>query len=206
MGHGLHSAQSTSLRSMEVTPTETTTQTDAIANAIRRCASGDRQAIAGLYDLTAAKVYGLALRVLRNPAHAEEVAQEIYVEVWQNCGSFDSRQGSGLAWLLTITHRRAVNRVRSTESAARRDNAYGLEALVSSPDDPAEQAVARTEAERVRGALRSLTDLQRQAVELAYFGGCTHAEVAVKLAVPLGTAKTRIRDGLNRLRSALGGD
>ena len=160
----------------------------------------------GLYDLTAAKVYGLALRVLKNSAHAEEVTQEIYVEAWQNSGTFRLGRGSGLAWLLTITHRRAVDRVRSAQAASRRDTAYGLEALASSPVDPAEQALATIAADRVRDAMRGLTDLQRQALELAYFQGRTHSQVAAELDLPLGTVKTRIRDGLNRLRSVLGGD
>lgn len=189
---------------MEVSPVETTT--DAVADAVRRCAAGDQQAVATLYDLTAAKVYGLALRVLRNPAQAEEVTQEIYLEAWQNSGAFRPGRGSGLAWLLTITHRRAVDRVRSAQAASRRDTVYGLEALATSPVDPADQAIDTVAAERVRSAMRGLTDLQREALELAYFQGRTHTEVAAELAVPLGTVKTRIRDGLTRLRSVLGGD
>lgn len=189
---------------MEVSPVETTT--DAVADAVRRCAAGDQQAVATLYDLTAAKVYGLALRVLRNPAQAEEVTQEIYLEAWQNSGTFRPGRGSGLAWLLTITHRRAVDRVRSAQAASRRDTVYGLEALATSPVDPADQAIDTVAAERVRSAMRGLTDLQREALELAYFQGRTHTEVAAELAVPLGTVKTRIRDGLTRLRSVLGGD
>lgn len=189
---------------VEVSPVETTT--DAVGEAVRRCATGDHQAVATLYDLTSAKVYGLALRVLRNPAQAEEVTQEIYVEAWQNSGAFRSDRGSGLAWLLTITHRRAVDRVRSAQAAVRRDTVYGLEALAGTPVDPADQAIATIAADRVRGAMRSLTDLQREALELAYFQGRTHSQVATELDVPLGTVKTRIRDGLTRLRSVLGGD
>jgi RNA polymerase sigma-70 factor (ECF subfamily) len=179
---------------------------DAIAEALRSCATGDQSAMATLYDLTSAKVYGLALRVLRNPAHAEEVTQEIYVEAWQRSDTFQPGRGSALSWLLTITHRRAVDRVRSAEASAKRDQAYGADDPAASPVDPADQAVATIEAERVRGALTSLTDTQRQAVELAYYDGLTHREVAHALDVPLGTAKARIRDGLIRLRSALGGD
>lgn|SRR6478735_5571992 len=191
---------------VEVNPVQTTTHADAVSDALQRCATGDQHAVATLYDLTAAKVYGLALRVLRNPAQAEEVTQEIYVEAWQNSSSFEPGRGSGLAWLLTITHRRAVDRVRSAQAATRRDTAYGLQALATTPVDPADQAIATVQAERVRGAMRELTDLQREALELAYFGGRTHSEVAAELEVPLGTVKTRIRDGLTRLRSALGGD
>lgn len=185
---------------------ETTTHADPVADAVQRCATGDQQAVATLYDLTSAKVYGLALRVLRNPAQAEEVAQEIYVEAWQNSSNFQPGRGSGLAWLLTITHRRAVDRVRSAQAATRRDTVYGLEALAATPSDPADLAIATMEAERVRGAMHQLSDLQREALVLAYFQGRTHSEVAAELEVPLGTVKTRIRDGLTRLRTALGGD
>ena len=191
---------------VEVDPVEATTHADPVADALERCATGDQQAVATLYDLTSAKVYGLALRVLRNPAQAEEVTQEIYVEAWQHSSSFQPDRGSGLAWLLTITHRRSVDRVRSAQAASRRDTAYGLEELASTPADPADEAVATLEAERVRGALHALSDLQREALDLAYFQGRTHSEVAAELDVPLGTVKTRIRDGLTRLRSALGGD
>ena len=190
----------------EVDPVVTTTRADPVADALTGCASGDQAAMAILYDLTSAKVYGLSLRVLRNPAHAEEVAQEIYLEAWQNSTTFDAARGTGLAWLLTITHRRAVDRVRSAQASTRRDTTYGLEDLATAPEDPADTAIASLEAQRVRGAMTGLTDLQREAVELAYFGGRTHREVADALDVPLGTVKTRIRDGLTRLRSALGGD
>lgn len=162
--------------------------------------------MATLYDLTAANVYGLALRVLRNAALAEEVAQEIYVEAWQRCTGYAPDRGSGLAWLLTITHRRAVDRVRSVQAATARDAAYGLQEDSAGPPDPADEAVATVEAGRVRRALGELSGLQRQAVELAFLDGLTHAEVADELRVPLGTVKSRIRDGLTRLRSALGGD
>lgn len=177
---------------------------DPVASALQGCAAGDQQAVANLYDLTSAKVYGLVLRILHNPAMAEEVTQEIYVDAWQHSGSYQLGRGSGLAWLLTIAHRRAVDRVRSAEAASRREERYGRQEVTNTPVDPAEQAVAGMEAERVRSALRELTELQREALELTYFKGWTHSQVAADLEVPLGTVKTRIRDGLTRLRSALG--
>ncbi len=182
------------------------TRADPVAEALTACAAGDRAAVARLYDLTAAKVYGLILRVVRNPAQAEEVTQEVFVEAWQHSGGFRPGRGSGQAWLLTIAHRRAVDRVRSAQAASTRDTHYGLEDLASAPPDPAEQAVATLEAHRLHRALGGLTDLQRRAIELAYLGGHTQAEVADALNVPLGTVKTRIRDGLIRLKSALGGE
>ena len=190
----------------EVDGVGTTTRADPVAAALQGCSAGNEAAMATLYDLTSAKVYGLTLRVLRDPAQAEEVAQEIFLEAWQRSGTFEPGRGSGLAWLLTLTHRRAVDRVRSAQAAGRRDLDYGVTELATTPADPADQAVATVEAERVRGALRQLTDLQRQALELAYFDGRTHTEVASALKLPLGTVKSRIRDGLTRLRSTLGGD
>ncbi|MCW3158857.1 ECF RNA polymerase sigma factor SigK [Micropruina sonneratiae] len=179
---------------------------DPVGHALLACAAGEQSAMATLYDLTAAKVYGLALRVLRNPALAEEVAQEIFVEAWQRCAGYAPDRGSGLAWLLTITHRRAVDRVRSVQASTVRDSAYGLEDAAAGQPDVAEQAVASVEAGRVRKALHGLSHLQRQAVELAFLDGLTHAEVADELRVPLGTVKSRIRDGVTRLKAALGGD
>lgn len=201
VGSGRSSA---SVTEVEVNRAETTA--DAVTDALLRCAAGDQHAVATLYDLTSSKVYGLALRVLKNAAHAEEITQEIYIEAWQNSADFRPGRGSGLAWLLTIAHRRSVDRVRSAQAASRRDTAYGLETLSTTPVDPADQAIVTLTADRVRDAMGRLTELQRQALELAYFEGRTHSEVAAELDVPLGTVKTRIRDALTRLRSVLGGD
>lgn len=171
---------------------------------LRRSGRGDQASFAQLYDATAARVFGLALRVVRDRAQAEEVAQEAFLEVWRTAGRFDPDRGSPLSWLLTITHRKAVDRVRSAESATRRDSTYHLRNQPVEHDSTAEAAQASLEARRVRGALAHLTDVQREAVTLAYLGGYTHTEVATMLDLPVGTAKTRIRDGLIRLRDALG--
>ncbi len=171
---------------------------------LRRCARGDETAFARLYDLTSARMYGLALRVVRNPTYAEEVTQEAYLEVWRSSARFDPQRGSALSWLLTITHRRAVDRVRSAEASARRDETFERETRQPAYDTTVEAAHRSLDAERVRRALAHLTDTQREAVELAYFGGYTHTEVAGLLDLPLGTAKTRIRDGLIRLRDTMG--
>ena len=159
-----------------------------------------------LYDATSARVFGLALRVVRDPAQAEEVAQEAYLEIWRTASRFDPARGSAVSWLLTLVHRKAVDRVRSAESAARRDTTFHDENPVEPPahDSTSEQVEARFEAARVHEALRQLTDVQREAVELAYLGGYTHTEVATLLELPVGTAKTRIRDGLIRLRDHFG--
>jgi RNA polymerase sigma-70 factor (ECF subfamily) len=171
---------------------------------LQRASRGDEQAFGRLYDATSARAHGLALRVVRNPALAEEVLQDAYLDAWRTSGRYDPARGSAIGWLLTIVHRKAVDRVRSAEAAARRDTTYHRENVVVEHDVTAEAAQGSLEAQRVRGAVATLTEVQREAVELAYFGGYTHTEVATMLEVPVGTAKTRIRDGLIRLRDAMG--
>ncbi len=175
-----------------------------LADLLRRAGRADEAAFARLYDATAARVFGLALRVVRDPAQAEEVTQDAFLEIWRTAGRFDPRRGSPLGWLLTITHRKAVDRVRSAEASTRRDTTYHHQTQPIEHDTTAEAAEASLDARRVRSALRTLTEVQREAVGLAYFGGYTHTEVASMLDLPVGTAKTRIRDGLIRLRDALG--
>ena len=170
----------------------------------RRSARGDESAFAAVYDATAARVHGLVLRVIRDPAQAEEVTQETFLEAWRIASRFDPDRGSALSWLLTLAHRRAVDRVRSAEAASRRDGTYHDQNSTVAHDSTAEAATTAIEAQRVRSAMKTLTDVQREAIELAYFGGYTHTEVATMLDLPVGTAKTRIRDGLIRLRDSLG--
>jgi RNA polymerase sigma-70 factor (ECF subfamily) len=171
---------------------------------LKACGRGDQAAFAMLYDATSSRIFGLAVRVVRDPAQAEEVAQEAFLEIWRSSGRFDPAKGSPLGWLLTIAHRKAVDRVRSAEAATRRDETYHQQNLAVDHDSTAEAATASLEARRVRAALDSLTPAQREALELAYFGGYTHTEVATMLDLPVGTAKTRIRDGLIRLRDTMG--
>ena len=171
---------------------------------LKQASRGDQGAFAQLYDVTASRVHGLALRVVRDPAQAEEVTQEAFLEVWRTASRFDPDRGSPLSWILTITHRKAVDRVRSAEAASRRDETYHQQNRSVEHDATAEAAHASLEARRVRDALVTLTPVQREALELAYFGGYTHAQVATMLDLPVGTAKTRIRDGLIRLRDTLG--
>lgn len=167
-------------------------------------ATGDEQAFAHLYDQTSARVYGLVLRVVRDSAQAAEVTQDIYVQVWRESARFDSAAGHAIAWLLMIAHRRAVDRVRSSEASRQRDDRYATGQTERSYDQVSEQAQSNMEAQHVRKALDGLTDNQRDALQLAYFDGYTNREVAALLDIPLGTAKTRIRDGLIRLRDAMG--
>ncbi len=175
-----------------------------LAELLQRSARGDRAAFATLYDATAARVHGLALRVVRDPAQAEEVTQEAFLEIWRTASRYDSGRGSAVSWLLTITHRKAVDRVRSAEASSRRESTYHHRNQTVDHDTTADAVTASFEARRVRAALGALTDVQREAIELAYFGGYTHTEVATLLDLPVGTAKTRIRDGLIRLRDTIG--
>ncbi|MEO5662098.1 MAG: ECF RNA polymerase sigma factor SigK [Nocardioides sp.] len=175
-----------------------------LGSLMQRSSRGDEVAFAELYDATSARAYGLALRVVRNPAHAEEVVQEAYLDAWRTSSRFDPARGSAIGWLLTIVHRKAVDRVRSAEAATARDATYHRESRPVEHDSTLEAAHASLEAQRVRTAVSGLTEVQREAVELAFFGGYTHTQVATMLDVPVGTAKTRIRDGLIRLRDAMG--
>jgi RNA polymerase sigma-70 factor (ECF subfamily) len=175
-----------------------------LANLLRQSSWGDEGAFVQLYDAVAPRLYGLVVRVVRDPAQSEEVTQEAFLEIWRTSGRFRTDRGSALGWMMTIAHRKAVDRVRSAAAAGRRDHGYSEANQDVDYDSTAESAHASLEAERVRKALQTLTPAQRSAVELAFFGGYTHTEVAAMLDLPLGTAKTRIRDGLIRLRDTLG--
>jgi RNA polymerase sigma-70 factor (ECF subfamily) len=175
-----------------------------LADLLRLSARGDESAFAELYDATSRRLYGLVLRIVRDHAMSEEVTQEVYLDVGRQCARFDPERGSAISWLMTIAHRSAVDRVRASEASRRRDDAHAATHQDIDFDTTAESAQASLEAQRVRRALTTLTDAQRSAVELAYLGGYTHTEVARLLDLPLGTAKTRIRDGLIRLRDTLG--
>jgi RNA polymerase sigma-70 factor (ECF subfamily) len=169
-----------------------------LAELLRRSARGDETAFAELYDATSARVFGLVRRIIRNDAIAEDVTQEAYLHVWQTAARYDEAKGSAMSWLMTLAHRRAVDQIRSTEAFSRRDTAYHLDAPRVEHDVTA--AEASIEAKRVRVALESLSPVQRWVLELAYFEGRTHVEIAQITGAPLGTTKTRIRDGLIRLR------
>ena len=180
------------------------TAPDTLTSALLATAKGDEAAFASVYDQTAARVHGLVLRVLRSPSQAEEVTQEVFLEVWRQAARFDPHRGSPLGWLMTLAHRRAVDRVRSSQASTVRDESYEARTREIQFDSTADAVTARMDAQRVRHALDQLSHLQREAVSLAYLGGYTHTEVAGLLDLPLGTAKTRIRDGLIRLRDQLG--
>ena len=165
-------------------------------------ARGDHAAFAEVYDRVAAPVFGTVRSVVRDPSLSEEVTQEVFVEVWRAASRFDACKGSPMAWMATIAHRRAVDRVRSEQRAADRDRRSA--ATMIAYDDVAETVEDNLDRERVRRCLRALTELQREAVTLAYYGGYTYREVAGLLGVAVGTVKTRMRDGLIRMRDCMG--
>lgn len=179
-------------------------ETEILGGLLRQSARGDETAFADLYDRMSGRLFGLVLRVVRDRAQSEEVTQEALLEIWRTASRFDPARGSALSWMMTIAHRKGVDRVRSAEAATRRDQNYHDTNQAVDHDSTAEAAHSRLEAERVRRALTTLTPAQRGAVELAFLGGYTHTEVAGLLDLPVGTAKTRIRDGLIRLRDTLG--
>ena len=165
-------------------------------------AKGDQAAFEALYDQLGASVYGLIRKVLRNPSQAEEVTQEVLLEVWRTASRFDPARGGAATWMLTIAHRRAIDRVRAEEAAAAREQRTAQ--APTAVDEVAETVEASMDAERVRRCLAGLTELQRESITLAYYGGYSYAQVAALLDTALGTIKTRIRDGLTRLRACLG--
>ena len=175
---------------------------------LERTARGDARAYEQLYLAVAGSVFGLALRIVRDRDMAEDIAQEALVEVWHRASRFDAGLGNARSWILTIAHRRAVDRVRSEQAHTTRMHTHG----VRDGTEPGEQdSVVDTlyrewEATRVRAGMQALTARQREALELCYFKGFTHREAAQALDVPLGTAKARIRDGLIKLRDAMGAE
>jgi RNA polymerase sigma-70 factor, ECF subfamily len=177
---------------------------DQLGALLGRVARGDQDAYAAVYDRTAGQVLGLVLSIVRDPAQSEEVTQEVLLDVWRSASRFDAELGSAAAWMMTLAHRRAVDRVRSEQKAAERERRVASSAVAY--DEVAEAVEARLDRERVRRCLGSLTELQRESVTLAYYGGYTYREVAGLLGVAIGTVKTRMRDGLIRLRDCLGVD
>ncbi len=191
-----------SLRRAPRVGTETGPET--LESLLGRVARGDGPAFEILYDRVANSVFGVIRRVLRDPAQSEEVAQEVLLEVWRTATRFDEERGSATTWIHTMAHRRAIDRVRSAQAAHDREEKVALRDHEPAFDVVADRVETRLEQEQVRRCLESLTDLQRESVTLAYYAGHTYREVAELLDVPLGTVKTRMRDGLIRLRDCLG--
>ncbi len=176
-----------------------------LGDLISRTARGEESALAALYDLTAAQVNGLALRILNDRGAAEEVTGDVYLQVWRQAAHYDADRGTPLAWLLTITRSRAIDRLRS--GATQRAHTAPLRAAIALPSaapGPEDESHLSQRRRFVQQALVQLPAEQRRAIELAYFGGQSHSEIAATLGEPLGTVKTRVRLGMRRLRDALG--
>lgn len=171
---------------------------------VRRVARRDVDAFAEFYDHTKARVYGLVSRVLRDPGYSDETTQEVYLEVWRNAERYDPEKGSALSWLLTMAHRRAVDRVRAEQAANARESRYGAANIDRSADVVADSAIADDERRRVIACLEVLTEAQRRCIELAYYGGLTYAQVSQRLSANPSTIKSRMRDALRGLRDCLG--
>ena len=174
-----------------------------LAAHIRLVARGDATAFDAIYDQVAASVFGIVRRVVRDPAQSEEVTQDVLLEIWRNAAKFDAERGSAIAWVMTLAHRRAVDRVRSVQKESERERRAAAAGIPY--DEVAEAVESSLERERVRRCLSSLTDLLRESVSQAYYGVYTYGQVASLLGVPTGTIKTRMRDALIRLRDCLGG-
>ncbi len=187
-------------------PEEGSDRVDHIGDLIQRVATGDRNAFAEVYDALSARAFGLILRVLVDRAQSEEVLQEVFLEVWQSAARFTPKRGQGRSWVLTIAHRRAVDRVRSAQSSVDRDVRVGFRDMDVAYDNVSEKVEMKIEGRRVVDALAALPDAQKEALTLAYFGGYSQSEIATLVGSPLGTIKTRMRDGLSRLRMELGVD
>lgn len=176
---------------------------DVVTRLLIEVGRGDEAAFRDLYDLIARWVHGVVLRVVRNPSLSEEVTQEVMVEIWRTATRFDADRGSGKAWVMTMAHRRAVDRVRSAQASTDRDERVARQDYQPARDDVVEQVELTLDRQRVRRHLARLTDVQRQVIEMAYYKGFTQREIAEKLELPLGTVKTRMRDGLIRLRDEM---
>jgi RNA polymerase sigma-70 factor (ECF subfamily) len=170
---------------------------------VRHVARGDEAAFEAVYEHLSRPVYGLIRKVLRDPAQSEEVTQEVMLEVWRTASRFDAAKGSAMTWVMTMAHRRAIDRVRSASAQVQREQKVGP-LFAGSAEEVVEAVEARLDAERVRRCLDSLTELQRESIGLAYYGGYTYQQVAGLLDSALGTVKTRIRDGLIRMRDCMG--
>lgn len=171
---------------------------------LRQVARQDVDAFAALYDQTRSRVFGLVLRVLRDPGYSEETTQDIYLQVWRNAHTYDPSAGSPLAWLMTLAHRRAVDRVRSEQAASTRESRYGAANVEPPADHVADEVILDEERRQVAACLGALTDTQRECIQLAYYDGLTYVQVSEHLSTNLATIKSRMRDAIRGLRRCLG--
>jgi len=181
-----------------------TAETAELGALLEATATGDTGAFSELYKRTSSRVYGMVLRVLRDPGYAEETAQEVFLQIWKQAGTFDTAKGSAIAWMMTLAHRRAIDRVRSEQSSADREHVYETRNYRDEFDQVTEEVWRRFERQAVLDCLNALTPTQRESLTIAYYGGLSYREVADDLGVAVPTVKSRIRDGLIKLRGCLG--
>ena len=182
---------------------EPQTATEAQTQLLQRVAARDLQALALFYDQTAGPLFSLAARILADAGEAEEVVQDVFLQIWEKAPTFDPMLGSGFHWALSITRHRAIDRLRSRQRRVRLAEALQNEAAEPSAAAPGPNGPDADEIAATNAALNSLPPDQREAIELAFFGGKTHVEIAAALNTPLGTIKARIRRGLLGLRQIL---
>jgi RNA polymerase sigma-70 factor (ECF subfamily) len=181
----------------------TTVSTADLDGLLRRVAQRDREAFTAFYDATCSRVYGMVVRVLRDRGYSEETTQDVYLQVWRSAESYDPASGSALAWLLTLAHRRAVDRVRSEQAAGQRDSRYGASTVERAADNVSDAVIAGDERRRVTACLDGLTGPQRECIDLAYYQGMTYVQVSERLSANLATVKSRMRDAIRNLRNCL---
>jgi RNA polymerase sigma-70 factor, ECF subfamily len=201
---GLSAEQSGDPAPLAIDTVEASERDQDLVSLVERVATGDQSALAALYDATNRLIYSLVLRVLGDMSSAEEVLIDVYTQVWRQAASYDANRGAPLAWMATIARSRAIDRLRSGWQEQRRKEP--LDVLGDAPSNassPEESAAASELQKLVREALNVLTPEQRQVIELAYYSGLSHSEIAEKLNQPLGTVKTRTRLGMMKLREAL---
>jgi RNA polymerase sigma-70 factor (ECF subfamily) len=170
---------------------------------LHRIAAQDREALAELYDATGGVLFSTAMRIVNDAPEAEEIMQDVFVQIWEKAGAFDAALGTPLNWVLRITRNRAIDRLRARQRRSRALEAFETEIAVAPPQPTRHHNLSEEELTTVRSAVKSLPNDQRQAIELAFFSGLSHGEIAESLKEPLGTVKARIRRGMMKLRDSL---
>lgn len=181
----------------------TATAADPSGDLLLRIAAGDRAAFEELFELQSRILMAVILRIVRSRSLAEEVLQECFTEVWTRCSGFDPERGTGRAWMITLCRRRAIDCVRSVQAQQDRDFADGLRSSTAEPEQVEQTVIDRSESDRTVTALKILPEEQGRPIVMAFYQGLTHVEISESLKVPLGTIKSRIRDGMKKLREEL---
>ncbi|WP_049822056.1 sigma-70 family RNA polymerase sigma factor [Arthrobacter sp. H41] len=174
-----------------------------VGRLLARTAAGDQDAFAELYRVMSSRVYRLAQQMVVDSDLSQEITQDVFLQVWQKAHTFEASKGPPVAWLMMITHRRALDRARAEHTSSNRNAAYAVATYTPDFDQTAETAINRLEEQDITRSLKTLSATQRESINLAYYDGLTYQQVGAHLGIPLATAKTRIRDGLIRLKSSM---